>query len=68
MALPLKLTRTERAHEQASNDVHYYHDRACKELGRLFTALKALDHDHERLIGHLSDLLQDTSFNDVEQY
>ena len=67
MPLP-RLSQTEQAHEQACNDVHYHHDRACKELGTLFEALKFLDHDHERLIGHLSDLLGDVTFTDVEQF
>ena len=67
MPLP-RLSITERAHEQACNDVHYHHDRACKELGQLFSALGFIDHDHEALIGHLSDLLGDVTFTDVEQF
>lgn len=68
MALPLKLTPTERAHEQACNDIHYHHDRACKALGALYAACAYLDHDQTALIGHLSDLLGDVTFPDVEQY
>ena len=67
MPLPRR-SITEQAHEQASNDVHYHHDRACKELGTLFAALQFLDHDNEALIGHLCDLLGDVTFTDVEQF
>lgn len=67
MQLP-RLTITQAAHETACNDVHYHHERICKDLGHLFEALKFIDHDHERLIGHLCDLLGDVEFKDIDHY
>ena len=63
-----RLSQTERAHEQASNDIHYHHERAIKELGALFEACKFLGHNHQSLIGHLHDLVSDTELTDVDQY